>query len=142
MVKRFVARGMGEADAKVVVTKMAQYENFFVNLMVSEELGLQLPEDNDASLLTDAFVMAVSFALIGAMPLLVYGMGMFGIFSDHELFLIASVLMAVLMFVLGAMKSCFSEVFWIFSGFEAVIIALICAGVAYSTGSLVKNLVA
>ena len=142
MVKRFVARGMGEADAKVVVSKMAQYEMFFVNLMVSEELGLQLPEDNDASLLTDAFVMAVSFALIGCLPLLFYCLGVIGTFTDHDLFLISAGFTSVMLFILGTMKSCFSEVFWVYSGIEAVLVAAVCAGTAYCTGSLVKSLVA
>ena len=132
---------MGEADAKAVVTRMAQYESFFVNLMVAEELGLQLPEDNDASLLTDAFVMAVSFAAIGCLPLAVYCLGTFGVFDEHQLFLLSAGFTGVVLFVLGAMKSCFSEVFWMFSGLEAVLVAAVCAGVAYCTGSLLRSVV-
>ena len=141
MVKRFVSRGMGEADAKLVVSKMAQYETFFVNLMVTEELGLQLPEDDDASLLTDAFVMAISFALIGCLPLLTYFLGLISTFKDDELFVIGSVLSALLLFALGSMKSCFSSVLWVLSGFESLAMAAVCAAAAYGVGSGIRSVI-
>ena len=77
MVMRFIARGMGKVDAELCVAKMAQYETFFVNLMVTEELGLRLPDDDDGKLLTDAFLMTVSFGLFGSLPLVVYFFGSF-----------------------------------------------------------------
>jgi hypothetical protein len=51
MAKRFMSKGMSKADATLVASKMAQYDSLFVSLMVSEELGLQLPDDNDAALI-------------------------------------------------------------------------------------------
>ena len=86
MVKRFVSRGMAKADAELCVSKMAQYEGFFVNLMVTEELGLQLPEDDDAVLLTDAFLMAISFAVFGSLPLIVYCFGQWDIADGRKTF--------------------------------------------------------
>ncbi|CAE7649898.1 VIT2, partial [Symbiodinium microadriaticum] len=47
----FTQRGMGAADAELVVKKMAEYEEFFVNLMVTEELGLQVPDEDEWGLL-------------------------------------------------------------------------------------------
>jgi vacuolar iron transporter family protein len=143
MVKRFVSRGMGEADAKVVVSKMAQYEGFFVNLMVTEELGLQLPEDDDASLLTDAFLMALSFALIGCLPLLTYFLGMATALKldDQQLFIIGAVVSGLLLFALGSMKSCFSNVLWVLSGFESLLVAAICAAAAFAVGSGLRSIV-
>jgi hypothetical protein len=44
MVDRFVSRGMGKKDADLVVTKMAKYEDFFVRLMMSEELGSNMTD--------------------------------------------------------------------------------------------------
>lgn len=42
MVNIFEAKGMNRLDAELVVKKMAQYEGFFINLMITEELGLQV----------------------------------------------------------------------------------------------------
>lgn len=35
-------RGMSRQDAEDVIGKMAKYDEFFVNLMMNEELGLQV----------------------------------------------------------------------------------------------------
>lgn len=35
-------RGMSRQDAEDVIGKMAKYDDFFVNLMMNEELGLQV----------------------------------------------------------------------------------------------------
>ena len=101
MVKRFVSRGMGKADAELCVGKMAQYEGFFVNLMVTEELGLQLPEDDDAVLLTDAFIMSMAFACFGSLPLIVYCFGQWDIADDKNMFYFAVLITAILVFMLG-----------------------------------------
>lgn len=38
-------RGMSRQDAEDVIEKMAKYDDFFVNLMMNEELGLQVCSD-------------------------------------------------------------------------------------------------
>ena len=142
MINRFVARGMGKSDAELVVGKMAQYENFFVNLMVSEELGLQLPEDDDASLLTDAFMMVLSFAIIGILPILLYLAGYFITnINERLLYVIALGITGIMLFTLGAMKSCFSSVFWVYTGFEALLVGMSCAGVSYVIGSYMRSVI-
>lgn len=134
---RFVSRGMGKSDAELVVAKMAQYEGFFVNLMVTEELGLQLPEDDDAKLLTDAFIMSVAFALFGCIPLSIYCFGQFDFTNDVNMFYAASIISALLLFILGSLKSFFCSVFWVYSGIETVLVAGFASTVAYALGSLV-----
>ena len=63
-------------DAEIVVNKMAQYETFFVNMLVTEELGIRIPDQDDEYLLKDSFVMFVSYFGFGSIPLLVYFLGM------------------------------------------------------------------
>lgn len=140
MVKCFVSRGMGKADAVLCVGKMAQYEGFFVSLMVSEELGLQLSEDDDAVLLTDAFIMALAFAGFGCLPLIVYCFGQWDIADDKTMFYTAAAITAVIMFILGSMKSSFSSVFWVYSGTETVLLACATSGVAYALGSFIVKI--
>ena len=76
MVDRFESRGMGRKDAELVLSKMAKYENFFVRLMMSEQLGSQLTEvDDTAVLIKDALVMFLSFATFGSIPVFFYFLG-------------------------------------------------------------------
>lgn len=48
---------------------MAKYDQFFVNVMMVEELGLQVPDPDD-DIVKEGVIMFLSFAAFGAMPLL------------------------------------------------------------------------
>lgn len=54
---------------------------------VSEELGLHLPDDDDAELLTDAFLMFLSYGLCGLVPVAIFCLSPTGIASSHVLYL-------------------------------------------------------
>jgi VIT1/CCC1 family predicted Fe2+/Mn2+ transporter len=107
MIVLFNQRGMGLADAEIVVKKMAEYEDFFIDLMVTEELGLSLPDEDEASLLKDAFAMFISFLLFGTFPLLPFFLGPFDILNLDSLIMAAFLCTGVSLFSLGAFKSTF-----------------------------------
>lgn len=133
MINRFEARGMQRKDAEIVVNKMAQYENFFVGLMVSEELGLQLPEeDNDSALLTDAFVMFFSFASFGMFPFLAYVATATDTLSGDIVLYVALSIGLILLAILGVIKSSFCSSSWIFAALETVFLGVMSASVAFS----------
>jgi DNA damage-binding protein 1 len=44
MVEIFEERGMSNEDATIVITTMAKYKDFFVDIMMTQELQLQVPE--------------------------------------------------------------------------------------------------
>ena len=140
MMDTFVSRGMNSTDAEMVTSRMAKYEKFFVHLMVTEHLGLQLPSDDDASLLQDAFVMFLCFTGIGSIPLLLFMLGPLKVLSNHDMFIYSSIITVILLFVLGASKSNFSSVSWFVSGFETMCIGTVCAAFAYGVGRIVSVL--
>lgn len=142
MVNRFESRGMARRDAEIVVAKMAQYEHFFVGLMVSEELGLQLPEDDDAMLILDAFVMFVSFAFFGSIPVLLYALGPLNAISDQNLFIVSDSLSLFVLLVLGIVKSTFSASNWLFSAMETLFVGAACSAISYFVGSCLVNALA
>lgn len=142
MVNRFESRGMARRDAEQVVGRMAQYEGFFVGLMVSEELGLQLPEDDDALLITDAFVMFISFAAFGAIPVLLYCLGPLQLMSEKNLFLVAASVSLAVLVVLGIVKSTFSASNWLLSAMETLFVGVACSAIAYFVGQQLMVLVA
>lgn len=128
---------MGRRDAEQVVSKMAQYENFFVSLMVAEELGLQVTDDDDTVLLTDAFVMFASFACIGSIPISLYCLGPIGIMQEHDLFILTASLSLITLCLLGVIKSTFCMASPWYSAFEALVHGLVCAGFSYAVGASV-----
>jgi vacuolar iron transporter family protein len=108
MVLLFSQRGMSTPDAEIVVKKMAEYEEFFVNLMVTEELGLQLPDEDDVGLLKDGLVMFLSFAFFGTIPLLPFLLGLLHMdISDQTIAMVAVGATALALFLLGSIKSTF-----------------------------------
>jgi DNA damage-binding protein 1 len=46
MIDLFEQRGMAREDAEVVITRMAKYKEFFINLMMTEELSLPVHRDS------------------------------------------------------------------------------------------------
>lgn len=144
VVKLFEFRGMGRSDAELVVEKMSQYESFFVNLLVTEELGSPPPEDDELTLISDATIMSLSYAGFGMIPLLVYFLG--DATSQHvskdapSLRAASAVVTGLTLFGLGGAKSTFSSSSWFYSGFEAVVFGGVCAMVAYGTGAFFSSL--
>jgi VIT1/CCC1 family predicted Fe2+/Mn2+ transporter len=126
---------MSRRDAETVVGKMAQYENFFVSFMVAEDLGLQLADENDASLLTDAFVMLLSYAAFSSIPILIFLLGVVGITDIHTLYLSAAGTSLATMTVLGIVKGTISSSNWITSGLEALLLGVLCSGLAFFLGN-------
>lgn len=49
MVELYMMKGMNREDAETVITTMAKYKDFFVNVMMTQELQLQVPEDDHVS---------------------------------------------------------------------------------------------
>jgi VIT1/CCC1 family predicted Fe2+/Mn2+ transporter len=139
MVSRFESRGMARKDAEMVVCKMAQYENFFVGLMVAEELGLQLPEENDAELMTDAFVMFLSFFLFGVIPVVFYFLSNALILSEDDLFVLSSLISLIVLTILGMVKSTFSSSSVVYSGCEALLLGITASSVAFVAGNLLAR---
>lgn len=46
MVEIFEERGMSHEDAEQVILTMAKYRDFFVDIMMTQELELQVPEED------------------------------------------------------------------------------------------------
>ena len=47
MVDLYVQKGCEREDAQIIVEKMAKYKEFFINVMMAEELELQVPDEDD-----------------------------------------------------------------------------------------------
>jgi vacuolar iron transporter family protein len=107
MVYLFVQRGMSHPDAELVVKKMAEYEDFFVDLIVSQELGQLSADDSELNFIQDGFIMFISFASFGILPLIPFVLGGYDLLPEKSLAMISVCSTLSLLFFLGCIKSTF-----------------------------------
>jgi DNA damage-binding protein 1 len=139
MVFCFERRGMTRLDAQSLVSKMAQNENVFVDLMVVED-GLQISDDDANFFFADAFVMCISFASMGLLPVLVFLIGGLLQFEQAEIYAVSVLLSLSIMGALGMIKSNYSSSSSLYSIMEAVMLSGFCAVVAFGIGFSVSSL--
>jgi DNA damage-binding protein 1 len=110
MIDIFISKGMSPPDAESVITTMAKYQDFFVDMMMTEELGLQVPDDDHVQeSFREGVVMFCSFATFGAFPLLGYVIipSLFPDLPVETLFLSACIITGIVLFLMGCVKSLF-----------------------------------
>ena len=101
---------MSQEDAELVIKTMAKYKDFFVDIMMTQELELQVPDDDHAQeSLREGVVMFCSFAFFGALPLLGYVIipSLYPHLGETELFATACVVTGIVLFLMGSIKSNF-----------------------------------
>lgn len=146
MIDIYTSRGMSREDATTCITTMAKYKDFFIDVMMMEELNLQLPEDDHIKeSFREGVVMFCSFAIFGAFPLLGYVIVPWlfpEVEGDEEaLFVVACCVTAIVLFVMGSVKSVFSAAHWFMSGMETLLLGGACASLAYTIGQVVNDIV-
>ena len=142
MVELFVKRGMSREDAAVVIERMAKYKEFFVDIMMTEELSLPVPSDGDpAESFKEAFVMFISFSFFGMLPIFSFFVAEQIVpgLSQASLFAVSCCITVVSLFGLGAHKAQFHDKRYIRSGMQTVLLGSICAFTSYFLGRIVSQ---
>lgn len=143
MIDIYETRGMTREDAKLVINTMAKYEDFFVDVMMAEELQLAVPEeDHVKESVKEGIIMFLSFAAFGSLPLLGYVIipTAFPDLGETALFSTACVVTGMVLFIMGCVKSLFSPAKWYWCGMETFLLGGACATVAYSIGQYVEGM--
>lgn len=145
MIDIYTEKGMGRDDAKLVIETMAKYKEFFVDIMMKEELELQCPEeDHVKESVKEGIIMFLSFACFGAFPLLGYVIIpiSFPNLDKDALFTCACIVTGIVLFLMGCVKANFSASKWYLCGTETLLLGGSCATVAYTIGQLVDEMIA
>lgn len=145
MIDIYKERGMTQEDAELVIKTMAKYKDFFVDIMMTQELELQVPpEDHVKESLQEGLIMFLSFAAFGALPLLGYVIipAMNPNLESSELFLAACIVTGIVLFLMGLLKSKFCAKNWVYCGVETLLLGGACATVAYTLGQFIDGLIA
>ncbi|MEK7099440.1 MAG: VIT1/CCC1 transporter family protein [Patescibacteria group bacterium] len=126
-------KGYAGADLDEMTRLVCANDTMWVDLMMHDELGMQKP-GGDSSL-QSAMRTFCSFVIAGSIPLLPY------IFmGTGALFGIAVTGTAGALFIIGALRSFFSQSSWIFCGCEMLVIGGSAAALSYGIGALLAAL--
>ncbi len=108
VVRKFMERGLPAIDAESVVKRVAATERFFINLLVQEDIGIQLPDESDGAVLMDICCMILSYAALGCAPIAVYATSAQTGLPDRNLLLASLTVSAALLCLLGGLKAAFA----------------------------------
>lgn len=124
--------GVPEENLERAVGAITQDKKRWVDLMMKEELGIF--ENNIDMPTKHGGVMAASFILAGALPLLPY---IFGVAADFQ-FTVSILATALTLFAVGAMRIFVTGANWFRSGTEMLFVGGLAAVAAYGVGAFVK----
>ena len=138
MVELYMEKGISRDDAKTAVDALSKHEKPWVDIMMTEELGLV---EQKESPLKNALVTFGSFIFFGAIPVLIYVISKFIPFFAAHTFALACVLTGITLFILGTLKVYFTRQPWYRAGLEMLLLGGFAAAAAYFVGVLLGGLV-
>ena len=130
-------RGYAEDEARQLVDIQSREPRRWVKAMMIDELGMMEDEVNP---FINGLVTFGSFVVAGAVPLLVYLLGLVFSIPSQAAFPVAIALSGLALFGLGAAKVLVTKLNPIRSGLEMLIVGGLAAGVAYAVGALLKGI--
>eukprot|EP00039_Didymoeca_costata_P019651 m.338385 g.338385 ORF g.338385 m.338385 type:complete len:304 (+) comp18401_c0_seq1:115-1026(+) len=139
MIELYEEKGFSHEDAGLIIRTMAKNEEFFIDHMMVQELGMMTPDEDDSPL-KQGLAMFVSFMIFGLVPLLSY-LAFSTVASKDSLFGIAIGLTIVALFALGAFSSRFNSRSWYSSGLWVLCNGVVAASVAYGVGRGISEIV-
>jgi VIT1/CCC1 family predicted Fe2+/Mn2+ transporter len=137
MIEIYTGQGYSPQEAQALVAIQSQDAERFVETMMVQELGL-LPDERKP--LLSALATFAAFVVAGALPLLVYVLGLVIAIDPAAAFPTATVLSGLALFGLGAAKVRVTGRPWLRSGLEMLVVGGLAAVVAYLVGFLLQGL--
>ena len=133
----YVRRGYTDEEARQLVEIQSRNAERWVKAMMIDELGMMEDESNP---LINGLVTFGSFVIAGAVPLVVYLIGLAFPISPEMAFPISIASSGLALFALGATKVLVTKLNPIRSGLEMLAVGGLAAGVAYVVGALLKGI--
>jgi vacuolar iron transporter family protein len=131
------SEGVTKQDTRLLIEIQRRHPRRWVKTMLIEELGL-LADDRRPLLI--ALTTFWAFVIAGALPLLIYLLGIVVPISPSRAFPISLGLSALALFVLGAAKVLVTGRNALRSGLEMLTVGGLAASVAYVVGALLKDI--
>ncbi len=128
----YIEKGFSGEDLKRTVDIITADEDRWVKTMLTEEYGL--PEEIRSPMWA-AISTFSAFCVCGFVPLMPYIFG-----NGESRFLMSTVSTGIVFFLIGAVKSKWSNTSWYRSGSETFLIGAFAASIAYLVGALLKDI--
>lgn len=125
MINLYVNKGLQKQDAITVVNIFSKNIEFFVDIMMIEELELTSIDSIYISI-KNGIIMFFSFIFFGFIPLIPYAFSTF-----HFQYYISCILTAILLFFIGVYNAYISDNKWYIGGFSMIFQCSISAIIAY-----------
>jgi len=136
MVAKLMERSFERGDAERVVGIIGakEHRDFFVDYMMIEELGLEVPDDPWGPL-KDGSTTFLSFCVFGAVPLIVYVIcWAAGVVQQSTIFGIACAFTVVTLFLLGMLQGAITRLNVWKSGIYMAIVGTLASAAAFLVG--------
>jgi len=134
----FRKKGFKGKDLEKVVKVVTSDKKVWVDTMMIDELNLI---EDDTSPTKRGLVTFVSFALVGAIPLLPYFISFFSQTVKEIVFPLSITLTFIAFFLIGSAKIYITGKNWFKSGLETLFLGAAAAIIAYGIGYLLRGLV-
>ncbi len=121
-------KGYTKKDTETLLPLLSKNKEFWLDVMMQEELGIA-PPDINGNPIRAAFATFVAFIAAGIVPLIPY---LFA--ANGDVFAVAALFTAIILFVVGALRSLFTDQRWYLAGLEMFGIGGVAAVIAYGVG--------
>ncbi len=133
----YLQQGYSPDEASALLGVQVAHSELWVDAMMVHELRL-LPDERTPS--TSGLMTFAAFVVAGAVPLLVYLLGLVTPIAPSTAFSISLALSAVALFSVGAARVLVTQRNWLRSGAEMLLVGGLASGVAYLVGYLLRSL--
>ena len=133
----YTSKGMNKEDAHSMVEILSRNKETWISVMMAEELGIVEAEESP---IKNAVVTFISFLVFGFIPLGAYVLSLFIAGMESWTFIIACILTATTLFILGALKVKVTMKNWFKSGLEMLIVGGVAAIAAFLIGKVLSGL--
>ncbi len=134
MVALYKEKGVGEEDARAILTAMAKYPTLFVEHMFNVEIGEMRPSDDENPAM-NGFVTFCSFIIFGAVPVVAYAIQWGAHYNDKQgAFGVTCAVTALTMFALGAVQAHITRQAIVRAGLTMMCNGSLAAAAAYLVG--------
>jgi DNA damage-binding protein 1 len=137
MIDIYVSKGFSREDATTIITTYTskpEYRDLFIDHMMVEELGHQVPDEDDNPAM-DGLVTFLSFLFFGSIPMWFYVAFVGAGYDEADvMFAVACVATVITMFSLGAFKAKITKQPMMKAGLLMTLNGSLAAGSAYLLG--------
>lgn len=128
-----IKKGYEGQDLEQLVMLITKNKRFWIDFMMHEELGFA-PRGSIRPL-RGAVITFVAFIVAGFLPIAPY------IFGMGNIFLWSVLATALVLFVIGSLRTLFTKKNWFLAGLEMLFLGGVAAIIAYSIGFLISSII-